>query len=131
MKTNLFLYISLLILSSCGYHQDKLVIVNNTNDTICYGTLTFDTVDEIYYSVSGDGEINPHGKSSPPTRGTIEFNIQDRNADGNLYMMYFSTKDRDGVYKDIDKAVKSGKFKVEKYTSEGLNKQNWVVTNSE
>lgn len=117
-------------MSSCCYNQDKLVIVNKTNDTIFYGTYTFETVDEIYYSVAGGGEINPHGKSSPSTRGTIEFNMQDGNADGNLYMMYFSKKDIDGVFKDIDKAVKSGKFKVEKYTSKGLNKQNWVVTYS-
>ena len=131
MKTNLFLFLNLLLLSSCGYQQDKLVVVNNTKDTICYGTLTKDKKDGIFYSVSGDGEINPHEKSSPPVRGTVEFNMQDRNADGNLYVMYFSPKDRESVYENIDNAAKSGKFKIEKFSKEELDKKNWVVNHSE
>ena len=130
MRTFFFLYISLLLLSSCCYHQDRLVIVNNTNDTICYGTLTKDKKDGEFYSVSGDGEINPYEKSSPPARGTVEFNIQDRNADGNLYVMYFSPNDRERVYGNIDNAAKSGKFKIEKYSAEELDTQNWVVTHN-
>lgn len=126
-KSNYFALVTLLLLISCHYHEDKLVIKNNSNKTIWYHTLTKSVADSKFYEISGGGEIQAHKTHSPPVRGSIESSIKNDPSDKNLYVIFYEWKDFQFIVKDITNAVKSGKFQVDKYSSEELKKVNWKI----
>ena len=130
-KTNYFVLVTFLLSISCHYHEDNLIIKNNSNKNICYQTLTRSVVDGEYYEISGGGEIESHKTDSPPVRGSIENSIEDKQSDKNLYVIFYEWKQFDFIIKDITKSVESGKFQVEKYSNKELKKSNWKINYNE
>lgn len=130
-KSTCFTLASLLLLVSCHYHDDNLVIRNNSNKTICYETLTKSVGDNEYYQISGGGKIKAHETDSPPVRGSIENSIENEPSDKNLYVIFYDCKQLEFINKDINNSVESGKFQVNKYSKEELEKANWYINYSE
>ncbi len=127
-KSNYFALAILLLLVGCHYHEDNLVIRNNSNKTICYHTLTKSVTSGEYYGVSGGGEIEAHKTNSPPVRGSIEYSIENEPSDKNLYIIFYDCKHLESINKDINSSVESGKYQVNKYSSEELKKVNWKIS---
>ncbi len=126
-KIKYFALAILLLSAGCHYHQDKLIIKNNSNKTICYHTLTKSVNDGEYYEISGGGEIEAHNTNSPPVRGSIQYSLENEQSDKNLYVIFFDCKLFDFVVKDMTKSVESGKFQVNKYSSKELIKADWKI----
>jgi hypothetical protein len=127
IKKSNFLILAALLLVSCHYHDDKLVIRNSSNKNIRYETLTKSVYDNQYYQISGGGEIDVHNTDSPPVRGSIKDDIEDEASDKNLYVVFYDPKYQEYVYKNINTIAISGEFKVIKYSKNELEKIGWII----
>lgn len=125
-KLKYLILICSFILYSCHYHSDKLKVKNNTQESIGYETLAKNQKG-IYYQVSAGGEIKAHKSDSPPTRGSIEYNVFKEHKDDFLYIVFYNLKFRDYVYKNINKIATDNRFCVKKYSESELDKSNWIV----
>lgn len=114
----------LLLFTSCHYYSDKLVIKNNTEESICYETLSKNN-DGIYNQNSGGGTIKPNTLSSPPVRNSIVSNIQENN--DSLYIVFYNCKDLEYVNNNLNTIIANKKYKHQKYSEKDLVDINWKV----
>lgn len=119
------------LMVNCHYHDDNLVIKNNSNKTIRYETLTKSVFYNEYYQISGGGKIDAHNTDSPPVRESIKDELENEASDKNLYVVFYDTEYQDYIYKNINSIAISGKFKVAKYSKNELEKMGWVINYNE
>ena len=124
IKLKYFVFIITLLFIRCHYYSDKLVVKNNTGETICYETLT-KTKQGIYSQNSGGGTIEPNNSSSPPVRNSIEASIQENN--DSLYVVFNNCKDLEYVNSNLNTIIASKKYKFQKYSEKDLAEINWTV----
>lgn len=125
------LLLLILLLSSCHYHKDKLIIRNKTANKIYYETLVRDKNYFDYYQSSAGGVIPIYGTESPIVRGnanSINDELVQNSYDSYLYIVYYAQKDQEYVNKNIGNIVFDKRFKVDKYSLKELDSLNWTIT---
>lgn len=130
MKKQVYL-LFILLLGSCSYHKDKLIIKNKTGNEIYFETLIKHKNYLDYYQSTAGGVIPAYGSDSPIGRGnsnSINDELAQNSYDSYLYIVYYAQKDQEYVYKNIGKIVFDRRFKVQKYSLKQLDSLNWTIT---
>lgn len=125
-KCKYFIFLLFFILS-CTYGVDKLVIINNTNNIICYQVLIKNKEDNSYYHAGIGKEIEPNTRSSPIIKQTILESIDEFSNDRIVYVIYYKVEDRDSVHENLDHIIGNKKVKVDKYSLKELDSLNWQI----
>lgn len=112
-------------MTACHYQEDKLVIINNSQNAICYETLI--KKGTTYFEGSAGGKIGIKSSDSPAVRGSIASTIRKYSSDMILYVVYYRCKDADFIYRNTNFIVNDKRFKVDKYSLKELDSINWVI----
>lgn len=113
--------------TSCDYHQDKLLIQNNTKGLICCEILIKNKINGIYNEVAANLEINAHKSEHPILRSPISTELKNNSADSVLYIVVHDCDDKEYVFKNIGSVVLDKRFILGKYSKNILDSLNWVV----
>jgi hypothetical protein len=124
-KTVTFLFF--LFFLSCGYHEDKLKIKNNSEKPISYWPMLKNKDSGFFYGVGITREIEPGKDESPSLIGSIAYRMQEDKSDKVLYVIFFNEIDRQFVYKNSKDIVLDKKFKVLRYSFKELDSLNWHI----
>ncbi len=125
---NLFYFILILTLSSCGYYSDKqLQVINNSSQNIWYQILIKYKNNETYLHIGIGRKLNAHEQDIPIVKRNIKDEIDDFSHNKILYIIYYNDKEMEYVHQNLELLIDSKKFKVDKYTLKELDSMNWVV----
>jgi hypothetical protein len=113
--------------SGCDYHQDKLLIQNNTLEEVCSELLIQNKVSGKFQEVAANLEIKAAGSAHPTVRNSISFELNNNSADSTLYLVFHKYRDRDYIFKNINSIIFDKRFTTSKYSCSKLDSLNWTI----
>lgn len=125
----IIVYVCCIVLASCSYSKDKLIIEKIANDDfVCYSTYLLSKHSNKFFECSAGGEFGLFSnKSSPLVRESIASTMYENSKDNILYIVFYRKSDQDFVYKNTQKVIGNKNFKCYKFSKEELEKNNWIV----
>jgi hypothetical protein len=120
-------YTIAILLVSCDYSKDKLIIQNNSKKEICYQTLVSNKANHVFYQVSAGGEIKAGSYNSPLVRQDIFTVIENSSSDKKLYVVFHDCNDKEYVYKHINSIVFDKRYIIKSFYKKDLDSLQWVI----
>ncbi len=120
-------YLLFIVLISCGYSNDKLLIRNDTSKKINFSTLVKGKNND-FIDASMGGLIYAKDSTHPVIRTSILYALNKKSIDTTLYIVFYDSDKIEFVYKHLDSIVFMKSFITKRYTKAKLDSLKWVIT---
>lgn len=123
-------YLFILLFSACDYYDNKLVIVNNSSDSmffICMEDTIFTPIDSSYVSSYFYHKIPPYQKERKTIESTNGWNAFIANSNNSMLNVFCIPLDSINSFKDWERNRLNGNYKRISLTEKELEQSNWVI----